>query len=440
MKKRLALVAVLAVAAIPVSASAQTWLSDRRLREGVGIRVGDLELHPALGGDFGYDNNYFQRAESENPAAAYRLRITPAFSVKTLGAQRRGANQTTPPSISFEAAAHATYHALFAADSNGEDEFSGDNSQNHIDGGASLSLKIAPQRPIGADIGVDFQHVGEPSNSPEEQAAFDRGSVRVGPGVTWRPGGGLFEWRLGYDLLYNYFMKENFANFENLQHSVVTRGRWRFLPRTALLYDGAYRFIRYTHDGAPSDGDVVRSRVGLNGLVTPRIGLLGLVGWNATFYDGAPRNSDRLIAQVEAKYFVIAPPGLEAPGVAPSASTGLSTIALGYVRDVGNSYLNSFYQKDRGYLSAVYFLGGAFAASAEGGFSHVSFPRGATVQAFTQNRIDARVLAEYRFSDSLGVNGSVLFDKNMSETLQPQPQEDLDFTRWQAYLGVRWFM
>ena len=68
------------------------------------------------------------------------------------------------------------------------------------------------------------------------------------------------------------------------------------------------------------------------------------------------------------------------------------------------------------------------------------FPDGATVQAFNQNRIDARVMAEYRFSDSFGLNGSFLFDKNMSDELQPQPQEDLDYTRWQAYLGVRWFM
>ena len=32
---------------------------------------------------------------------------------------------------------------------------------------------------------------------------------------------------------------------------VVTRGRWKFLPRTALLYEGAYRHVQYTHDSGP---------------------------------------------------------------------------------------------------------------------------------------------------------------------------------------------
>ena len=38
-------------------AQEQVWLKDRRYGEGIGIRAGDFELHPGIGGEFGYDSN-----------------------------------------------------------------------------------------------------------------------------------------------------------------------------------------------------------------------------------------------------------------------------------------------------------------------------------------------------------------------------------------------
>ena len=442
MKKRLALAAVLALAAIPVSANAQLWLSDRRLKEGPGIRVGDLELHPALGGEVGYDSNYSLRAPSEDPDPKYRLKITPAFSVSSLGRQRRLVEIDKPPMVMFDATAYATYHAVFAAGADNSREDS--KTQQHVDGGASLLVRLGYRRPLGGDLGIDYQHFSERSNLPGESNAFDRGSVRVTPGITWMPGGGLFEWRVGYEFMYSYFVAAQFARLEHVDHALVTRGRWRFLPRTALLYDASYRYIGYTHESGPANGDVVRARVGLNGLVLPRLALLAMGGWTSSFYDekadSARRNADNFLVHVEAKYFVLAPPSLDAAaGETPSATTGLSTVALGYTRELTNSYLNSYAQVDRGYLRALYFLGGAFAASVTGGFSHVRYPASPLYGAFSQNRVDARLFAEYRFSDSFGLNATALFDKNMSEPLRP-PTEDLDYTRWQVYLGARWFM
>jgi hypothetical protein len=84
------------------SASAQEWLKDRRYQEGSGIRVGDLELHPGIGGEIGYDSNWFLRTHKTAPAGqefvngppnneavgAGVLRLTPSFSVSTLSPQR----------------------------------------------------------------------------------------------------------------------------------------------------------------------------------------------------------------------------------------------------------------------------------------------------------------------------------------------------------------
>src|SRR5450755_808316 len=112
MKFRLTLAAMLLLGVLPLTAHAQQqpWISDRRYGEGIGVRVGNLELHPGISGEVGYDSNYFLRATDDaiGPViAAYRLRITPAITLGTLGAQRReGLSPAGPAPISFRAGAY----------------------------------------------------------------------------------------------------------------------------------------------------------------------------------------------------------------------------------------------------------------------------------------------------------------------------------------------
>lgn len=439
MRLGLTLAAVVGVSAVsaPVHAQ-QAWLADRRFGEGIGIRVGNLELHPGIAAELGYDSNYFQRAESEEPIIdAYRLRVTPSISLSTLGTQRRGQTPGTPPLLNFRASAYAGYNELFAADSDYSEEVS---DQRHVDVGVGLIADIAPQRPLGVDFSGEYRRVGEPSNRPEDTFAFDRGTARAGVGATWRPGGGLFEWRFGYDVLYNYFEEEQYELLENVQQTLSTRGRWRFLPRTAIVYDGSYSFVRYLLDDPelPQNGDILRTRAGLSGLVTNRLAFLGMVGWLATFYDGAPENADTVIGQAELKYFI-----MPSPTIDPSAAgLGLSTIALGYTRDVANSYLAAFYQRDRVYLNFSYFFGGSVVTSLEAGYSIINSPEDLEFRENQQQRFDGRLFAEYRLSDIAGLNTTLRYDSSAGdpvESVDGTAVEDLDFQRWQVYVGARVF-
>src|SRR5262245_38924184 len=123
MKFRLMVTAALIVATLPLTAKAQVWTSDTRYAEGIGIRTGHLELHPSIGGEFGYDSNYFQRSGNTNGGQApqeeiidvWRLRITPSFSVSTLSGERTAG--APPASIEFDASAHVAYNQIFAVDS-----------------------------------------------------------------------------------------------------------------------------------------------------------------------------------------------------------------------------------------------------------------------------------------------------------------------------------
>ena len=268
----------------------------------------------------------------------------------------------------------------------------------------------------------------------------------------------MFDWRLGYEFRYNYFESAVYRALNNVHHYIKTKGRWRFFPRTALMYDGSVGFVRYLDGGHPylNDSTPVRSRVGLNGLVTNHFAVLALVGWGASFYrdtSGAPvQDYDSVIAQGEVKWFILPQPRLPED----AATIGLSSIALGYVRDFSNNYVASHYQIDRGYLDFSYFFAGMVLVSVEGGFSHYTHPapyfatgtpRTPPGGGYTQNRVDAQLFTEYRLSDTFGINTTLRYDANLgdneievTEGLGGADVDELQFSRFQAFIGARWFM
>jgi hypothetical protein len=434
MKARFPLIAALAVALVPMKASAQAWLSSPDFSEGTGIRAGNLELHPSFGAEAGYDSNFYRSSKDEGVIDVFKFRFTPSITIGTLDAKRLGGAQ---PSVIFSAGAHVSYFEVVPVDSAN----SLVSKRRNAAAGADALVDVFPQRKVGFDIGAGYIRAIDTEGNINDLAGegFNRDTVRGGAGITWRPGGGLFSWRGGYAATYNFFENSQFSQLNNLHHEVSTRGRWRFLPRSALLFDTRYTFVRYANNTVQTDGDAVNTRIGFHGLVTYHLSLLGMVGWAASFYQGhagsiTPRQYDSVVANAEARWFLQARPDLEA---APSAASGLSSVALGYTRSFSNSYYGSFYQRDRGYLQFSMFILGAIASGLEFGVSSVHFPEaGPTQPAFSQVRLDGRLFGEYRFTDALAVNASVLYDQVNSD---PVPTEDLSYTRWQAFIGARLF-
>jgi len=441
MKARIATIAALAVATLPLDASAQAWLSNRDFSEGAGIRAGNLELHPSIGGEFGYDSNFSRSSSStEGVVDVLRLRITPSITMGTLGARRR--NAVTPPSVTFLGGAYASYNEIIPVDSSNSEV----SKQRNLALGADARFDIFPEGKIGFDLDGAFIRAIEPTGNNEDLAhgGFNRDTVRGGLGATWRPGGGLFDWRVGYGITYNYFEQTAFSNLLNVQHDINTHGRWRFLPRSALLFDSSYTFIRYTGSNPlQTNGDVVRTRIGFRGLVTYHLAVLGMLGWGSSFYESRSgglkaRNYDGLLANAELRWFLSAAPTTESR----SAVAGLSSFALGYTRNFDNSYLGSFYSRDRGYVQANAALVGRLMAGAEFGVSRVAYPEsdygnGRTEAAFVEARYDARAFGEYRFTDAFAMNLTFLYDKANAPHLVHG--EDLDYRRYQIFLGARLF-
>src|SRR5207237_10684728 len=103
-----------------------------------------------------------------------------------------------------------------------------------------------------------------------------------------QPNSGTLDWHFGYTFSTAIFEQNTGAPFTNLTHAAFTRGRWRFRPRTALVYDAELGFFYYTDPAkAQAEGLVqstpVRTRIGLSGLVTERFAVLALLAWGASF-------------------------------------------------------------------------------------------------------------------------------------------------------------
>lgn len=455
-------------------AHAQAWLQDRRYQEGEGWRPGngDVELHPGVGAEVGYDSNWFQRSNKTGsnlsngaPNAPVEdagvLKVTPSISIRTLGPQRKeGDANPALPTIAFNAAASGTYEEFLLAPSDLRD-------QRNASINANARLDILPQHPWGFAVFGNYSRAINP-NRGDPNLSFNSDLVGAGGEIIAQPGSGTLNWRLGYKLQATLFEDSSAQGFNNIMHDVYTQGRWSFRPRTTALFDASF-FIRDYGDASKAvnalhNSTPLRTHIGIEGLVTPRFSFLGLVGYGSTFILNGQsptiKQYDSVIGQAEFKFFLTANPAAsEQPS---NMSLTLSSIALGYTRDFQTSYLGDYYGSDRGYAKIQYMFAGRVLASLEGGVGAIEYPDiyandggkdKLSHPAFTDTRADATFFGEYRFSNTFGLNTTIRYTANFSNTqLDPSVVTgstpttttatvyDLNWRRFEAYIGARWFL
>ena len=431
-------------------AAPQAWLGDRGIGEGIGIRAGGFELHPGASAELGFDSNYFQRAGSPQevaqvggPASALHIRITPTISLRTL--EQRIAEedrQNDRRLFAFDAAGRLSYNELLPF--NGADAALFDSARS-LQGALSATLDVARARVWSGQANAGYAYIFDPSNQGGYTSNFSRHVLDAGALARWRPGAGAFEWTvLRYALRLTLFDIDAFAYNDNQSHTLSSSGNWKFLPKTAFLYDATAGVIRYRDQSPQNGGPWVNARLGLSGLLTQRFGLLTMVGWATSFYwnrNLAARNYDDFVANAEARFYLT-------PQTAPAAAysnVSQPSLAVGYARSFQNGYLGDFFQQDRGYGQLRYLFGGRVVAKFEGGLSVINYPdfllEGAPQTGFWETRFDLMAFAEYRPSRVVGLNATIHYDANVSQILEaPTYVDDLSFSRFRFFLGARWFL
>lgn len=455
-------------------AGAQEWMKDRRYQEGAGLRAGDVELHPGIGGEIGYDSNWLLRTHrtgfvNSNPEGAGILRITPSFAIATLGPQRlQGAEgpPPLPPSVQFRGGVSATYREFFGADEI--------QKQRNVSAEANARLDILPQRPVGFGLFAGWRRLIQPQSAAPSNPdlSFNRNDVNGGGEIIFIPGGGTLDMRLGYQASASLYEESNGVPYTSTTHELSFRDRWRFRPRTALFSDTTLRWTQYPNaDRATNflnDATPFRTRIGLTGLLSDRFGTLLAVGYGATFFRNGPAVTtlqyDSVNAQAEGTFYLSGGAGAGEPG---QATLLLSTLTFGVVRDFQMSLLSNYYTSNKAYARVVYFFGGKTLLQLDGYGEQLEYPQpfiltaagpapaqrqgGGNIGDFTNYRVGVSFFAEHRLSDIFALNGTISYDEMISDTSVPSggnvggvgtPQAgyfDLAWRRFQAFVGARLF-
>ncbi len=412
----LALVGGTAAAQVTASGQEPAWLPDRQYREGAGILAGNLELHPGVATDFGYDSNFLRRASDESPMGSLQLRVSPSFSLTTLGAQRRA--DGAQPSVHFRLETGLTYHEFIPIRGGSQLDRDVLRAQRNIDGFVKFNLDLLPGQVWSGRLYGGLTRSIRPTQQAIVGTNFNRLLPGAGGELVYTPGGGLLDWRVGYEFSGTYFEKSTFSGLSSFRNEVQTRGRWRFLPRTALIYDGRFAAITYPTTALSKTGShPVRTRLGVTGLVTPSFGALAMAGWGASFYSNDAQDFNSLIAQLELKWYL--QPTLTTD---PLKVNGLlSAVSVGFLRDFDDSLIGTYLEKDQGYVKVNYLFGGSFLVNAELAAGAVVFPNQdgpdyGQPTGWSDLRVDGRLFGEYRLKDWLGLDAQLDYVGYFSKT------------------------
>jgi len=443
-------------------AHAQAWLGDRKNAEGAGIKAGNLELHPGVGAEVGYDSNWLLRSNDtapnllNGPPSAPRenaglLRVTPSLSLRTLGAQR-AAGQITMPAVAFDARLSGTYREFIGSDVIRD--------QRNMSVSADAKVLLAPSRPISFDLLAGYTRAIRPNTVGDPGVSFNTSSPYVGGDLKINPGRGTFDIAAGYRFTATLFEQQAARGYSMLRHDVNVSENWRFRPRTSLFHTTNLGFVNYMSPDlaatALNNSTPLRTRFGLNGLLFDRFGATAALGYGASFMSNgreSTRQFDSIIGNAELRFYLSGNPDQQVTNYLPAAQ---STLALGFERDFQVAFLGNANIVHRGYLSLSAFLAGRVLLTVSGGLSAVGFDPvflnsgGGTqtqvTNAFTVVRADAQVYGEYRFSNSFALTATGRYTQSISDQLIPYNNFatagvfSMSWQRFEAFAGVRWFL
>lgn len=434
----------------------QIWLQNRQLLEGRGIRTGNFELHPGIGADFGFDSNTFYTSGAFSNAVrpALRLRVTPSFYVSTLGAQRSSNSDsatTALPTVNFRGGVGLIYNEWIGLQSG-----ISLGALRNLGAQGSLRFDFFPGRTWQFGLGADYVRTIQPGGQDgflgtpsTTNRTLNRNTILGNIELAYAPGRGVFELRFGYNIQATLF--DDIAANNSLTHTGFAKMRWRFLPRTALVWEGSISRLSYlnnpdVYSAGLFDGTPMTTRFGIAGLLTNRVSMTVLAGYTATFYELGD-NADTPVGQAEVQWLIDA----------------RSQLRGGFTRDVQQSYFGNYYIRNRGYANYAQSFGGKFVLTLDAGiglyqYGYLAHRRGDTTSApgsrytnaelggdydlatgrFTATRIDGSVFGEYRLNDVFGINATVRAETLISGfKAPPSGSQPIDWTRFEAMLGVR---
>ncbi|MGB0679580.1 MAG: hypothetical protein ACPGUV_07965 [Polyangiales bacterium] len=413
-------------------AQGRQWDSRRERVEGPGFRLGNLEVHPGVALEGGYDTNVF--FQDTDPVDSFLLRVTPHLFLATLGPERRGEGDAKgEQKVAFRTGLSTSYYHFFE-----------ERARSNFDVDTDMRLTLFPERKLGLSFFDTYTRSIRPFTEPGAISRnYNRNLNNVGTEVSAQTRGGGLRGTLGYNFGLDIYEGDSFKYGNNFSHNVDNTVAWRFLANTSVLYDFRYSFLDYRNEDDPApvalaDAHRVRGRVGLNGTLLPRLAFTTMIGYGAGFNDSLLLDEyDSVVAQAELRL----------------AFARNASMRVGYERDFYQALVGGFFRRDRGYLNSEVLFAGVFKLGAEFWAGYLDYGRlvSPVGQALglagdfsrTDPMVSLTILGEYRMTDWLGLLGKVGYLGNFSDFeyatntgagVLPDPA---DFQKFDAWLGLR---
>jgi hypothetical protein len=310
--------------------------------------------------------------------------------------------------------------------------------------GSVFSLELAEEFSRSID---PFTEAASPTPTGAAAAAgqdisFGRDKLGLGTRVQLGTPGDVFKGGLGYKFGLDHFESDAFRDNRSNTHTVGGDTSWEFLPKTALFWDGALtrlNFIRSFDELSATeqaalvserhDGTMVKTRMGVNGALTARIGFTLAGGYGAGFFanDG---DYESVIAQIEGRW-------------RPREDMLWS---LGYEREYMPSFQGNYTRMDRFKTSLQMMLAGRIVISSRIEASLLAFGDDPRQRERDDIHLLGNLSGEYRLVDWLAITAEGNYWQNITDFVFISGSganitgDPAKYKRIEAWLGLRAFL
>lgn len=385
---------------------------------GNGLKVGEGRLHPFLDTELRLDTavGYFPNLDTPDPNDVVST-LSPELVLRV----RPGLKLDVPSTkLALNASGRLEY-VRYTGWLTKQSTYA-----SHFEGAADVTAHFNPQAPVSFILADQFLRTDQTRN-----AALGAGVLSLfneaRASVPIRPGGGAIEiipelaWGLEFFDPIGLAVPVGCSTevcdpisvdaFDYTNFRAGVDGRWRFLPKTAVVLDADLDFRTYLRNTASPDALLLRAMAGIAGLVSTKIAVTAKVGWGHNFGESG---GSTLIAQAEATY-------LYSPTM---------TFKGGYLRTLNPVAAYGLFQDNRGSLEARALFGGKLVLHGAIAADFVSF------YSAEQPRSDVLVTLdtgpEYQFKPWLVGAASYLLSTRSSSVTG----SGLNYTRHEAYVRL----
>ncbi|QDE96004.1 hypothetical protein [Myxococcus xanthus] len=319
---------------------------------GNGFKVGNGRLHPYFDLETRLDSGvgYFSPTSNAEPnsdpvsanlASDVALRFRPGFRL-----------EIPSSTLAFNLGAnldYVMYTGLVTKNSS---------AASRMEGAADLTARFNPDAPLTLEVSNQFARSDRTRTAAVGVGVlslFNEARVKT----PWRPGGGALELTPSVAYAVEFFQPLSSVSPVGCTESVCdpaaverfdygnlrvgAEGRWRFLPKTAVVLDTHLDVRSYFNDSTPG-ASLLRIMGGVAGLVSPKVAVTAKAGWGQNF---GSTGGGTFLGQMEGTYLY-----------SPTLS-----FKAGYLRTLEPVAAYGFFTDNRGYGEVRALFGGKLTVS-----------------------------------------------------------------------------